>query len=72
MTEVTIHHGDSRDVLKTLADCSIDSVVCDPPDESGAGEDSRPPGMSLEAWAEYWRGMTPEQRLARARERWGG
>lgn len=23
--------GDSRDVLKELADCSIDSVVCDPP-----------------------------------------
>lgn len=28
---VTIHHGDSREVLKTLADASIDSVVCDPP-----------------------------------------
>lgn len=28
---VTIHHGDSRDVLKTLADASVDSVVCDPP-----------------------------------------
>ena len=28
---VTVHHGDSRDVLKTLATASIDSVVCDPP-----------------------------------------
>ena len=28
---VSIHHGDSRDVLKTLADASVDSVVCDPP-----------------------------------------
>ena len=28
---VVIHHGDSRDVLKTLADASVDSVVCDPP-----------------------------------------
>lgn len=28
---VTVHHGDSRDVLKTLADASIDSVVTDPP-----------------------------------------
>jgi len=28
---VTVHHGDSRDVLKTLADNSVDSVVCDPP-----------------------------------------
>lgn len=31
MSAVTVHHGDSRDVLKTLADCSVDSVVCDPP-----------------------------------------
>jgi site-specific DNA-methyltransferase (adenine-specific) len=28
---VAVHHGDSRDVLKTFADASIDSVVCDPP-----------------------------------------
>jgi site-specific DNA-methyltransferase (adenine-specific) len=28
---VTIHHGDSREVLKGLADNSIDSVVTDPP-----------------------------------------
>ena len=29
--EVVVHHGDSREVLRTLADCSVDSVVCDPP-----------------------------------------
>lgn len=29
--QVEVHHGDSREVLKTLADASIDSVVCDPP-----------------------------------------
>lgn len=29
--KVTLHAGDSRDVLKTLADCSIDSIVTDPP-----------------------------------------
>jgi site-specific DNA-methyltransferase (adenine-specific) len=29
--DCTVHHGDSRDVLKTLADASIDSCVCDPP-----------------------------------------
>ena len=29
--QVRLHQGDSRDVLKTLADCSIDSIVCDPP-----------------------------------------
>jgi DNA modification methylase len=27
----TIHHGDSRDVLATMADNSVDAVVCDPP-----------------------------------------
>lgn len=29
--KVTLYAGDSRDVLATMADCSIDSVVCDPP-----------------------------------------
>ena len=28
---VTLHHGDCLDVLRTLADCSVDSVVTDPP-----------------------------------------
>lgn len=28
---VTLHAGDSRDILKTLADASIDSIVTDPP-----------------------------------------
>ncbi len=28
---ITLRCGDSRDVLKTLADNSIDSIVCDPP-----------------------------------------
>ncbi|MFC5372950.1 DNA-methyltransferase [Brevundimonas faecalis] len=28
---VSVHHGDSREVLKTFADASVDSVVCDPP-----------------------------------------
>jgi len=31
MTNVIVLHGDSRDVLRTLADNSVDSVVCDPP-----------------------------------------
>lgn len=31
MKAVHIHHGDSREVIKGLADNSIDSVVCDPP-----------------------------------------
>ena len=28
---IDVRHGDSREVIKTLADASIDSVVCDPP-----------------------------------------
>ena len=28
---VTVHHGDSRDVLKSIPDATFDSVVCDPP-----------------------------------------
>ena len=31
----TLHQGDSREVLKTLADNSVDSIVCDPPYELG-------------------------------------
>jgi DNA methylase len=31
VTEVTVHHGDSREVLKSLTDSSIDAVVTDPP-----------------------------------------
>ena len=31
MSTVMLHHGDSRDVLKTFSDNSIASVVCDPP-----------------------------------------
>lgn len=28
---VTVHHGDSREVLKGIPDGTFDSVVCDPP-----------------------------------------
>ena len=31
MSAVTVHHGDSREVLKSIPDASIDSVVTDPP-----------------------------------------
>lgn len=31
MTSVHVLHGDSREVLRTLPDNSVDSVVCDPP-----------------------------------------
>ena len=45
---VTVHHGDNRDVIKTIADCSIDSVVTDPPYalvsivQRGGGENAAP------------------------------
>jgi DNA modification methylase len=28
---VTLHAGDSRDVVAVMSDCSVDSLVCDPP-----------------------------------------
>jgi site-specific DNA-methyltransferase (adenine-specific) len=31
MERYALHHGDSREVLKGLAEASVDSVVCDPP-----------------------------------------
>lgn len=31
MVDIDVRHGDSRDVVATLADCSIDSCVTDPP-----------------------------------------
>jgi len=41
-------------------------LACDP---DGDEEDSRPPGMSMQQYADWWRGLSPEARLARARER---
>ena len=35
MNKYTLHHGNNKDVLKEIADCSIDSVVTDPPYEIG-------------------------------------
>lgn len=31
MSAVTVHHGDSREVIRSIPDCSIDAVVTDPP-----------------------------------------
>jgi site-specific DNA-methyltransferase (adenine-specific) len=35
MNRYELHHGDNRAVLKTMADNSVDSIVCDPPYELG-------------------------------------
>jgi DNA modification methylase len=41
---VTLHHGDCLDVLRSLPDCSVDSVVTDPP-------------YGLEFMGKDWRGV---------------
>jgi DNA modification methylase len=43
----TLHHGDCLDVLKTLADCSIDAIVTDPPYGLGKEPD---PAKVMAAW----------------------
>ena len=62
---VTLHGGDSRDVLKTLADNSVDSIVCDPPyglvfmgrKWDTAGPDQA--AFASEFWAECLRVLKP-------------
>jgi site-specific DNA-methyltransferase (adenine-specific) len=43
-----LHHGDCLDVLKTLADCSVDAIVTDPPYGLGKQPD---PVKVMTAWA---------------------
>jgi site-specific DNA-methyltransferase (adenine-specific) len=42
-----LHHGDCFDVLKTLADCSVDAIVTDPPYGLGKAPD---PVKVMAAW----------------------
>jgi site-specific DNA-methyltransferase (adenine-specific) len=42
-----LHHGDCLDVLKTLADCSVDAIVTDPPYGLGKEPD---PAKVMAAW----------------------
>jgi hypothetical protein len=64
---VTVHHGDSRDVLKTLADNSIDSCVTDPPygisfmGRDWDGEDAAPFDPAF--WREVLRVLKPGAHL---------
>jgi len=54
--------GDCRDVLKTLADCSVDSVVTDPPYELGfMGKkwDSTGIAYDVSVWEECLRVLKP-------------
>lgn len=65
---VTLHGGDSRDVLRTLADSSIDAVVCDPPYAlmtsgsagfMGKDWDTGETAFAVEFWAEVMRVLKP-------------
>ena len=61
-TPVTLHHGDSLTVLPTLADCSVDSIVTDPPYELGfMGKDWDNSGIAynVELWRECLRVLKP-------------
>jgi len=61
-----IHHGDNREVLKNLADDSIDSVVTDPPYElgfMGKSWDATGVAYSVELWQEVMRVLKPGAHL---------
>jgi site-specific DNA-methyltransferase (adenine-specific) len=54
VSRFTLHHGDSREVLKGLADASVDSIVCDPPyhlTNKGGGPHNKAPNAYSRAQA---------------------
>ena len=60
--QATIYHGDCREVLRSLPDCSVDSVVTDPPYELGfMGKRWDNTGIAYDAdlWAEALRVLKP-------------
>jgi site-specific DNA-methyltransferase (adenine-specific) len=59
---IQLHQGDCRDVLKTLADNSVDSIVTDPPYElnfMGRKWDNTGIAYSMELWSECLRVLKP-------------
>lgn len=59
---VDIRHGDSREILKTLAEASVDSIVCDPPYElgfMGRSWDSTGVANDTSLWAQCLRALKP-------------
>lgn len=57
-----LHLGDCRDVLPTLADASVDAVVCDPPYEinfMGRGWDSTGIAYDVNMWRQCLRVLKP-------------
>ena len=62
MREFTLHTGDSLDVLKTMAENSIDSVITDPPYELGfmnKGWDKSGVANNVDFWKEVYRVLKP-------------
>jgi len=60
--QITLHHGDCREVLAGLPDCSVDSVVTDPPYElgfMGKAWDASGIAYSVEMWGEVLRVLKP-------------
>jgi DNA modification methylase len=60
--DVTVHHGNCLDILPTLPDCSVDSVVTDPPYELGfMGKDWDNSGIAYNVtlWSEVLRVLKP-------------
>jgi DNA modification methylase len=59
---MTILHGDCRDMLRALADCSVDSIVTDPPYELGfMGKHWDASGIAydIDMWRECLRVLKP-------------
>jgi len=58
----TLYHGDNREVLKELADNSVDSIVTDPPYElgfMGKSWDASGIAFNVEVWQECLRVLKP-------------
>jgi DNA modification methylase len=60
--QVTLHLGDSLDILPTLPDASVDAVITDPPYEigfMGRAWDSTGIAYNVELWRHCWRVLKP-------------
>lgn len=60
--QVTLLLGDCLDILPTIADASVDAVVCDPPYElgfMGKAWDSSGIAYNVDVWRQCWRVLKP-------------
>ena len=59
---ITLHHGDCREVMRAMDDCSVDSVICDPPYRlgfMGKAWDKSDVAFDPATWAEVLRVAKP-------------